>query len=194
MTERTSDLSTALVVDAAVDLLAENDHQTITLTRIASELGVSQPALYRHVNGVDDLWRELGLRGRAELANAVSEAAIGRSGETAVTSMAAAWRQFSKDHRGLYAATDIYPCSGDDELEAAVERVVAVLAMGLRGFDLDETATVDAARALRSSLHGFVHLEMGEGHPHSQDLDASFDRMIRLLSAGFARLEPIEGT
>lgn len=193
MSDRTQDLSTELVVDAAVDLLATHDQQAITLTRIANELGVTQPALYRHVDGVDDLWRELGLRGRAELADALAEAAIGRSGAAAVSAMAVAWRSFCLENKGLYAATDIYPCAGDDELEAAVERVVAVLAMGFRGFDLDETATVDAARALRSSLHGFVHLEMGEGHPHSQDLDASFDRMIRLLCAGFARLEPKEG-
>ena len=39
-----------------------------------------------------------------------------------------------------------YPCAGDPELEAAVERVLAVLGQALRGYDLSEADRVHAAR------------------------------------------------
>ena len=43
--------------------------------RVADALGVQQPALYRHIDGYDDLIRSLGLRGRELLAERLGEAA-----------------------------------------------------------------------------------------------------------------------
>lgn len=182
------DLDSEAVVGAAVAVLADGGVDVVSLTRVAAELGVSQPALYRHVDGIDDLWRRLGVLGRGNLADALTEAVIGRSGPDAVRAASRAWRTFALDHAGLYAATDRHPCAGFGDLEAAVERVVSVLAMSLRAYELGDAATIDAARTLRSALHGFVHLELGEGHPHAHDTDASFDTMVEMLCVGFAHL------
>ena len=182
------DLTTDSVVDAAVDLLPTVGLDGLTLTAVARRLGVTQPALYRHLDGIDDLWRRLGLRGRADLAATLTAAAIGRSGTDAVWATAHAWRGFSRANPDLYAATHRYPCVDDPELEAAVERVVEVLALLLRGFGLDEGSTIDAARAFRSALHGFVHLELVDGHPNRHDTGTSFDAMIEMLCIGIANL------
>lgn len=187
------ELSAEAVVEAAVGLLPEIGLDALTLSEVARRLGVSQPALYRHVDGVDDLWRRLGVRGRVDLAAALTEAAIGRSGPEAVRSTARAWRDYARANPELYAATDRHPCAGDGELEAAVEAVVAVLALALRSYGLGEAAAIDAARALRSALHGFVHLELVDGHPHDHDRDASFDTMIDMLCVGLADLSGLAG-
>lgn len=160
----------------------------MTLTRVAKELGTSQPALYRHVDGFDALIRELGLRGRELLADRLTESAVGFSDVDAVRSMGLAWRQVVADHPGLYAATDRYPCAGDTELEAAVNRVVTVLGQALVGFDLDHDERIHAARTLRSAFHGFSHLESGDGHPLDLDLNDSFDHLIELVCAGIRAL------
>ena len=152
-------------------------------------LGVQQPALYRHIDGYDDLIRSLGLRGRELLAERLSEAAQGVAGEDAVRALGDAWRSVVRDAPGLYAATDRYPCAGDDELEAAVERVVNVIARSLAGFDIDDGQRIHVARALRSAFHGFAHLESGDGHPHPHDLEVSFAGLIDLLMAGIRHLE-----
>jgi AcrR family transcriptional regulator len=182
------DLTPEAVVDAAVELLPAVGLDGLTLTAVARRLGVTQPALYRHLDGIDDLWRRLGIRGRADLVDALTGAAIGRSGSDAVRATARAWRDFTRVNPDLYAATDRYPCAGDAELEAAVERVVEVLALSLRGFGLDERSTLDAARAIRSSLHGFVHLELVDGHPHRHDNDTSFEAMVDMLCTGLVHL------
>ncbi|NES89389.1 TetR/AcrR family transcriptional regulator [Okeania sp. SIO2B9] len=177
-------LSTQLVVATAANIADAEGFDSVTLTRVARDLGTSQPALYRHVTGYDDLVRSLGLLGRELLGRRLADAAIGLAGEDAVRAMGLAWRQMVRDHPGLYAATDRYPCAGDAELEAAVERVVATLGQALVGFGLDADARVHAARTLRSAFHGFSHLESGDGHPLEQDTDESFERMIGLLNAG----------
>ncbi|MEM7142635.1 MAG: WHG domain-containing protein [Actinomycetota bacterium] len=182
-------LDTEQVVDAAAVIADKEGIEAVTLTRVAEELGVRQPALYRHVDSYDDLIRSLGLRGRELLSERLTAAAVGVSGAEAVRAVGRAWREVVSDHPGLYAATDRYPCADDPELEAAVDAIVDVIAQSLNGFDLDADASVHAARSLRSAFHGFAHLESGDGHPHPLDLDDSFDELLTLLISGVRNLE-----
>jgi AcrR family transcriptional regulator len=177
-------------VNAAAELADAEGLDALTLTRVAKILGVRQPALYRHVESYQDLLRLLSLRGREQLAVALSEAAIGVSGDEAIGAVGRAWRETVLASPGLYEATDRYPCAGDEELEEAVERIVGVIAQALVGFDLDDDHRVHSARALRSAFHGFCHLESGDGHPHPHDLDLTFDGLIELLCAGIRSQTP----
>ena len=177
-------LSTELVIDTAAGIADTDGLDAVTLTKIARRLGTSQPALYRHVDSFDDLIRSLGLRCREMLADNLAQSAVGLAGEDAVRSMGMAWRQLVVEHPGLYAATDRYPCAGDEELESAVDDVVQTLQLALSDFDLTADGRVHAARTMRSAFHGFSHLEAGDGHPLAQDLDDSFDHLITLLCSG----------
>jgi AcrR family transcriptional regulator len=177
------------VIDEAAALADAEGLDNVTLTRIADRLGVRQPALYRHVDGYDDLMRSLGLRGRELLAERLSTAAQGVAGPDAVRALGHAWRSVVSDAPGLYAATDRYPCAGDAELENAVEEIVTIIARSLGGFDLDDAQRIHVARALRSAFHGFAHLESGDGHPHPHDLEETFSGLVDLLVAGIRQLE-----
>ena len=176
------------VIAAAADIADAEGLDKLTLTCVADALGVRQPALYRHVDGYDDLLRSLSLRGREILAQRLADAAVGLSGDDAVAAVGHAWRKMVRDHPGIYAATDRYPCAGDTELEAAVERVLGVLGQVLRGYDLTDEDRVHAARTLRSAFHGFSHLESGDGHPLPHDPEDTFDHLVQLLCAGVHRL------
>ena len=122
------------------------------------------------------------------LADRLQSAAMGVSGCDAVRALGHAWRQMARDHPGLYAATDRYPCAGDAELEAAVDAVVAIIAQSLVGFELDGEDEIHAARALRSTFHGFSHLEAGDGYPEALDLDDTFEHILDLLCGGIERI------
>lgn len=176
------------VISAAAQLADSGGLDRLTLTAVAEELSVRQPALYRHVGGYDDLLRSLSLKGREMLAQRLTDAAVGLSGAAAVAAVGHAWRKMVREHPGIYAATDRYPCAGDAELEAAVERVLAVLGQVLRSFNLTDTDRVHAARTLRSAFHGFSHLESGDGHPLPHDPEDTFDHLVELLCAGIERL------
>lgn len=176
------------VVATAADIADTQGLDRMTLTRVADELGVRQPALYRHIGGYDDLLRSLSLRGREMLAQRLTDAAVGLSGDDSVAAVGHAWRQMVREHPGIYAATDRYPCAGDAELEAAVERVLDVLGQTLRGYDLSEVDRVHAARTMRSAFHGFSHLESGDGHPLPHDPEDTFEHLVQLLCAGIHRL------
>ena len=176
------------VISVAAEVADAEGLDKLTLTRVADALGVQQPALYRHVAGYDDLLRSLSLRGREVLAQSLADAAVGLSGDDAVAAVGYAWRKVVRDHPGIYAATDRFPCAGDAELEAAVERVLAVLSQALRFYDLTAEDRVHAARTLRSAFHGFSHLESGDGHPLPHDPEDTFGHLVQLLCAGIHRL------
>ena len=177
-------VDTQLVVETAARIADEQGIDEVTLTRVAKELNISQPALYRHVEGYDDLIRSLGLEARRVLADVLTEAAVGVAGDDAVRAMGRAWRQLVIERPGVYAATDRYPCAGDPELEEAVDRVIDVLGLALAAYQLDAEDQVHVARTLRSAFHGFASLEAGDGHPRPHDLDDTYEHLIDLLIAG----------
>ena len=181
----TEPLTTESIVTTAGDFVDEFGPEAMTLTKIADELGVTQPALYRHVDGLADVWRELGLATRATLADNLAEAGVGRTGPDAVSAVASAWRDFGLANPGRYRAADRHAVAGDPALEAAAHRTIAVLERALQGFDLDDDQLRFAADTLRSSLHGFVSYELGNGHPDQDRVDASFDRLVDHLCAAF---------
>lgn len=173
------------VVDLAGDIVDAQGLDALTLKNLAKKAGVTQPALYRHVDSINDVWRELGLLTRQDLAAAMAEATIGLSGSEAVHAVAHAWRDFGRQHPGRYRSTERAPVSGDPELEAAVQRVVDVFALALRDYDLDDDDLAHSSRLLRSALHGFVAFELGDGHPLTPPIDETFDRLVDLLCSGF---------
>ena len=71
-------LDAEAIVTAAARLADEQGLESVTLARLANELGVKAPSLYAHLGGLGDLRERLGARGARELADAIGAAATGR--------------------------------------------------------------------------------------------------------------------
>jgi AcrR family transcriptional regulator len=163
----------------------------LTLAKVAAEAGVATPSLYKHVGSLAALRREVAVLAVRDLTEAVVRASLGRSGPGAVRALAGAMRDFAHAHPGRYAAVQVAADPADPadaELAAAGAEVVGVMAAVLRGFDLPEDRAVDAVRAVRAGVHGFVTLELGGGFRLPQDLDRSFAVLVDMLVAGVEAL------
>ena len=88
MSETRAALSFELVVDTARDIADSEGLDAASLSRVARELGSSQPALYRHIGSHPELVRALGLQCRELLADRLTEAASGLAGDDAVMAVA----------------------------------------------------------------------------------------------------------
>ena len=82
-----SNLTKHTVVQAAADLIDAEGPEALSLGRLARELGIRTPSLYNHVDGLPGLMRELSILNARNLADRLSEAAIGQSGSEAVRAM-----------------------------------------------------------------------------------------------------------
>ena len=182
-----SHLTKQTVVQAAVDLINAEELEALSLGRLAKELGIRTPSLYNHVDGLPGLMRELSILNARNLADRISEAAIGQSGPEAVMAIMQAMRSYIKECPGLYLST--LRASGtqeevNPELEKEEARSVKVGMVVMASFGLEGEDGVHALRGLRSLVHGFATLEISGGFGISLDLDESFSHLVDSFIAG----------
>jgi AcrR family transcriptional regulator len=164
-----------------MELADEVGLDQLTLAALAVRLGVRQPSLYKHVASLDALRRLISMRGKTEVAEVLSQAAVGRARDDALVAMAHAWRAWARDHPGRYQAAERGAAPGDAEHDAVSRRTIGVLAAVVEGYGLDGDDAIDAIRAYRSALHGFFSLEGNGGFAFPQSVDRSFDRLVHAL-------------
>jgi AcrR family transcriptional regulator len=173
------------VAERGASLADEVGLDRLTLALVAQAFGVAQPSLYKHVRGLDGLLQRISALATAELATALADAAAGRAGADALHAVAAAYRGYAHAYPGRYAATQRLPDPADPAHLAAGERAVGAIYAVLRGYGLEGDDALDATRALRSALHGFVVLELAGGFGIPRDLDASFDQLVAAHDVAF---------
>jgi len=171
------------VVDAASVLVDRVGWPHLTMSALADELGVRQPSLYKHVDGMPALQRALAVQAKRDLARTMATAAVGRSGAQAVRSVGHAYRDWARAHPGLYPAVLRPPTEGDEVDAQASASAAEVVFEVLAGYGLTGDAAVHMTRALRSGLHGFVDLEANGGFGIPVAVDSSFEAML----SGFVR-------
>lgn len=182
-------LGRTAVVDLGVRLADERGFEALTLAAVAAEAGVAVPSLYKHIGSLADLRAAVTLRGLEELAERSAAASVGVAGPAALRALAAAIRRFAAERPGLYSATQV-AVPDDPTLAAAAARAVAIVEAVLAGFGLPEASQVDAVRAVRAAIHGFVVLERNGGFGLPEDPDDSFDALLAVLIAGLPTLAP----
>ncbi len=180
-------LDEAAVLRAAAELVDAEGLETLSLARLAEALGVRSPSLYNHVAGLEGVRRGLALLGARELRDRLARAAIGKSGDDALYTIADAYRRFAKDHPGLYAASLRAPGPDDLTLSEVAADIYAIIAAVLAPLKLSGEAEVHMIRGFRSLAHGFVSLELAGGFGMPVDLDESYHVLMRTLLAGVER-------
>ena len=180
------------VIEAAALMADEVGLSSITLAALAERLGVKQPSLYKHIDSLGGLHRSVSLLAKRELSEAFARAAVGRSGADAIRAMSHAYRGWALLHPGRYQASQLMPAPGDLEDEAAALAAIQIIANVLSAYELEGDDSVDAIRAFRSTLHGFVSLEASGGFALKADINRSFDRLVRGFTVALTQwTEPI---
>jgi len=180
-------LTRARVVAEAAVVADEQGLDRLTLAAVAKRLGVSLPSLYKHIDSLDGLRRDLALLGVRELTGALTRAAVGRSGRAALEAIAGAYREYAHAYPARCAASVRAPAPDDDEHLAAGAAAVAVLGAVVAGYGIEGDERVHAIRIVRVALHGFVSLEAAGGFGLPQSVDATFARMVDGLDASLRR-------
>jgi AcrR family transcriptional regulator len=192
-------LTTDIVVAEATRLADEVGFDAVTLAALAARFGVAVPSLYKHVAGIDDVRRRVAIRSMRELGSALDRG-IARANDAdraepddpagapdpararlALRALTDAYRAFAGAHPGRYAATVRAPAPDDDEHQQATRAVLATVMGVLERYDLTGNAAIDAARVVRSALHGFSALHAAGGFGLPRDVERSYGRMVDAL-------------
>jgi AcrR family transcriptional regulator len=177
-------LDRTTVVEAAIRVVDGDGLGALSLARVASDLSVRTPSLYSHVNGLSGLRRELWLWAVADFAAVLRTAVLGRSGDDALSSFAAAYRHYALRYPGRYQLTLASIQPGDEQTEAASRAATEAFRAVIRSFGIESGQARRVGRAIRAALHGFVSLEAARSMVRDDDLDDSFRLMVTLLAQG----------
>lgn len=192
-------LSPDLVVLTAAEIADDEGLEAVTPSAVARRLGVRPPSIYAHVDGAGDLRRRLLARALDESADRVAASVAGRAGAEAVRALAAAHRDWAREHPGRYAATRVVASATEDDdastlALAAGRRHADLLRAALRDYRLDGAAEVHAVRAVGAFVHGFIALELAGAFAHSQPgPEASWAVGLRMLLVGIDDLAQPSG-
>jgi AcrR family transcriptional regulator len=176
-------VTTDAVVAQAMVVVDEVGFDRLTLAAVAERLGVRLPSLYKHVEGLEAVRTAVAARSKDELAAVLASSAVGRAGADALRSMSVAYRTWALAHPGRYAGTVRAPAAGAEREVDAAARATEVVFGVLRAYELEGDDLVDATRALRATLHGFVAIELAGGFGLPTDVDRSFERAVDGLVA-----------
>ncbi|WP_409332092.1 TetR/AcrR family transcriptional regulator [Trujillonella humicola] len=167
-----------VVVRRAGALVDAHGIDALTLARLAGELGVAAPSLYKHVGGLDDLLDRMAVAATAELAARLGAASRGRAGRRALEAIAEEYRRFAREHPGTYPLTS--RPRDTDAWTAVADDALAAVAAALSGYGVG-TGDVHPIRVVRSALHGFVDLERTGGFGLPASVDESFRHLVDAL-------------
>jgi AcrR family transcriptional regulator len=168
MQVRTLTVMRTNVNDTARDILASDGAGSVTLGRIARELGVERSSLYQHFASEDEL---LGWLAADALLKQMCEL---ESADQDLLAQAHAYRLFALEHPRRYRLITEFRLPLDAPPDALRARPP-------RAF-LDQLGP-DVARAAWAFMHGMVELELDERFPPDTDVDGAWRAGLAALGA-----------
>ncbi len=169
----------AQIIEAARRLLEEEGPDSLTMRRLADELGIQAPSLYKHFAGKAGVELALIEDGLVDIGQ-VSHRAIQQPGsESRLDALLTAYHRYSVSHPNLYRLATSGPLPRE-QLPSGLEEWA-----GNPWFVV--TGDPSLAQALWSFAHGMVILELDDRYPPGSDLDqtwrtgaAAFSRSVNL--------------
>ena len=151
-----------LITDTARKLAEDEGWDAVTTRRLSTEIEYSQPVLYKHFSGMDDIATAVAVQGFGELADALASARRGATdGHDALARVAHAFIRFARDNPALFDAmftrATTLPFAADDtppELNAAFAELRAAVDLVAGTRDADTLTEV-----LWAALHGLITLD-----------------------------------
>jgi len=177
-------LDVEVITRAAVGLVDAEGAAALTTTGLARRLGVTQPALYAHVDNLAAVQRAVGLFGMRQLSEELRAAVMGRSGDEALRALTEAYRDYVRRHPERFLIQISAPQSA--EYREAGERAAEAVRAVLRSYGLEGEEVRLAHHFFRSAVHGFVTLEIQAGAAARDDASFEYflDRFARMLRMG----------
>jgi len=153
------------IIDVAERLLEQAGPDALSMRRLADEMGIRAPSLYKHIAGKEVIEAALQQRALQGLGAALAGA------ESGLAALAGAYRKWALMHPRLYELTNRRPLARDQIAEGVDDAAAAPL-LAYTGGDIDR------ARAMWAVAHGLVDLELAGRFPSGADIDAAWRAAI----------------
>ncbi len=171
------------VVNAAIDCLDKEGDAALGVNRVARELGIKPPAIYKHLEGnaglrravALEIWRNYSIDCQAQMADITEPHLLLRIG-------AQATRNFARQYPARYTVMMQYQLRPTDPEEAQIiQNSLQSFERALQLSALSDDAAIDVMRMVNAAIYGFITRELSELMTLNRSPDASYEVMIDAL-------------
>jgi AcrR family transcriptional regulator len=171
------------VVNAAIACLDQEGEAALGVNRVARELGIKPPAIYRHLDGNAGLRRAVALEiWRSYLADCQNQTTELTEPHALLQIGAQATRNFAQRHPARYAVMMQYQMRPTDSEEAEIiQNALQFFQRSLQLYELSNDALIDVMRMVNAAIYGFITRERLELMTLSRSTDRSYEVMLDAL-------------
>ncbi len=171
------------VIRAAIDCLDKDGESALGVNRVARELGIKPPAIYKHLDGNTglrravalEIWRNYWTDYQSKTTGIVDPHALLRVG-------AQATRNFAQRYPARYAVMMQYQLRPTDPEEAKIiYDSLSSFKKSLQLYGLSNDALIDTMRMVNAAIYGFIIREQSELMTLDRSTDRSYEVMLDAL-------------
>ena len=184
-------LSRQDVIEAAIATIEKEGASALGVNRVARELGIKPPAIYKHLKGNAELnkavalaiWRRYFSQLKRKTAEITDERAFLKAGGVAS-------RNFARSHPGLYRVMMQFQLQPNDPDSASViKESQNFFRVFLGSNNITETKLIDIMRMVNATIAGFIALEQSGLLTLPRSTDDSFEVMLDALYVAIEHLK-----
>ncbi|MFN8672701.1 MAG: TetR/AcrR family transcriptional regulator [Candidatus Sericytochromatia bacterium] len=176
------------VINAAIYCLEIEGENALGINRVAKELNIKPPSLYNHIKSNDDLYKAVVIQGWKKLLNECknNKSKINNLEHT-IEYLFNTFRNFAKNNKALYLVMSKISIKIDDEdFVPILNDFIQFFSEVLAPLQMDRDSQIHTIRFLRSTIHGFIILELQGQFEMNLSIEKSYDfikkSLIKILS------------
>ena len=171
------------VIAAAINCLDREGEAALGVNRVARELGIKPPAIYKHLDGNTGLRRAVALTiWRDYLTDCQQQVKRVTEPRALLRTSAQAIRNFARVYPARYAVMMQYQLRPTDAEEVEIIKTsLHMFQQALQLYELSEDALIDVMRMINAAIYGFITRENSELMTLNRSTDASYEVMLDAL-------------
>jgi AcrR family transcriptional regulator len=171
------------VITAAIACLDLEGESALGVNRVARELGIKPPAIYKHLDGNAALRRAVALTIWQQYAAWCRQRLDGVNDPRALLKAGGhATREFARLYPARYRLMMQFQLHlRDAEAAPLIQETLDFMRRVLQSYDLKEAKLIDAMRMVNAALNGFIAVEQAGLLTLERATDASFEVMLDAL-------------
>ncbi|KAM3098311.1 TetR/AcrR family transcriptional regulator [Phormidesmis sp. 146-35] len=171
------------IIEAAIICVETEGETALGVNRVARELRITPPSIYKHVESGAALRRLVALEiWRRFLALCCQSIKGIRDSSKLLKTVAHTARDFARSRPELYRAMTVMPLQPTEpDCAPIVQSIVTFYQRVLQPYKLTELETIHAMRMLNAAFYGFVATEQAGLLTLEPSTDESYDLMINAL-------------
>jgi len=171
------------VIVAAIACLDREGESALGVNRVARELGIKPPAIYKHLDGNAALRRAVALAIWQQYAAWCRQRLDGVNAPCVMLKVCGhATRKFAHSYPARYRVMMRFQMHlSDTEAAPLIQETLDFMRRVLQSYELSEAKLIDSMRMVNAAINGFIAVEQAGLLTLERSTDASFEVMLDAL-------------